>query len=102
MTDVGDRHPAWLSAVGSRNTQGTEMAKLMQICASANDLFGLDENGVAYQYNFKTNNWMRLGHGRRDQGASQGEAQPTIDQGIGLDNRPLPPTASRATDDRFR
>jgi hypothetical protein len=34
------------------------MAKLMQICASENDLFGLDGDGVVYQYNFKTNTWV--------------------------------------------
>ena len=58
------------------------MAKLVQICASANDLFGLDDDGVAYQYNFKTDNWMRLGHGRRDHGTAREEAQPTIDDHI--------------------
>jgi hypothetical protein len=78
------------------------MAKLVQICASANDLFGLDENGVAYQYNFKINNWMSLGHGRRDQGASREEAQPTIDRGIGADHHTPPVTASPAMDDRLR
>ena len=36
--------------------------KLVQICASANDLFGLDRDGVVYQYNFNTNTWMILGH----------------------------------------
>jgi hypothetical protein len=40
--------------------------KLIQICASANDLFGLDGDGVVYQYNFNTNIWMMLGHGRSD------------------------------------
>ena len=42
------------------------MAKLIQICASENDLFGLDGDGMVYQYNFSMNTWMRLGHGRRD------------------------------------
>jgi hypothetical protein len=42
------------------------MAKLIQICASQNDLFGLDGDGVVYQYNFKTNNWMQLDHARSD------------------------------------
>jgi hypothetical protein len=42
------------------------MTKLIQICASANDLFGLDGDGVVYQYNFNTNTWMTLGHGRSD------------------------------------
>jgi hypothetical protein len=29
------------------------VTKLIQICASQNDLFGLDGDGVVYQYNFK-------------------------------------------------
>ena len=39
------------------------MTKLIQICASENDLFGLDADGVVYHYNFNTNGWMRLGSG---------------------------------------
>jgi hypothetical protein len=46
------------------------MAKLIQICASQNDLFGLDGEGVVYQYNFNTNNWLKLDHGRGDRGES--------------------------------
>jgi hypothetical protein len=53
------------------------MTKLVGICASANDLFGLDGDGVVYQYNFNTKTWMSLGQGRssrrelsRDEGAS--------------------------------
>jgi hypothetical protein len=46
------------------------MAKLIQICASQNDLFGLDGDGVVYQYNFNTNSWMRIGRGRNDGGDS--------------------------------
>ena len=42
------------------------MAKLIQICASENDLFGLDSDGVAYHYNFNTNNWVRLGSGTHE------------------------------------
>jgi hypothetical protein len=41
------------------------MTKLIQICASENDLFGLDGNGVVYQFNFKTNEWLKLGGGQR-------------------------------------
>ena len=40
------------------------MPKLVQICASQNDLFGLDLDGQVYQYNFNTSSWMRLGLGR--------------------------------------
>jgi len=36
------------------------MAKLIQICASQNDLFGLDTDGVVYHYNFNTNSWRNL------------------------------------------
>jgi hypothetical protein len=55
------------------------MTKLIQICASANDLFGLDGDGVVYQYNFSTNTWMALGHGRSDRrelSLEEGEAAP--------------------------
>ena len=37
------------------------MGKLIQICASQNDLFGLDGNGIVYQYNFNSNTWRELG-----------------------------------------
>ena len=40
------------------------MAKLIQICASQNDVFGLDDTGTAYQYNFNTSMWMVLGRRR--------------------------------------
>jgi len=46
------------------------MAKLIQICASENDLFGLDGEGVVYHYNFSTNTWLRLGSGQRARGES--------------------------------
>ena len=53
------------------------MGKLLQICASANDLFGLDGDGVVYQYNFNTNSWMGLGRGRsHDGGGGLAERQP--------------------------
>ena len=47
------------------------MAKLIQICASDNDLFGLDDEGSTYHYNFNTENWMRLGRGRASNTASE-------------------------------
>jgi len=50
------------------------MKKLIQICASQNDLFGLDGDGVVYHYNFNTNSWMKLGGGKRDgTGAAEGQ-----------------------------
>jgi hypothetical protein len=47
------------------------MAKLIQICASANDLFGLDDEGTVYHYNFNTEGWVRLGRGSASDGASE-------------------------------
>jgi hypothetical protein len=35
--------------------------KLIQVCASYNNLFGLDEDGQPYTYKFHTNTWTRLG-----------------------------------------
>ena len=44
-------------------------SKLIQICASQNDLFGLDEEGKVFQYNFNMSSWMHLGRGRSADGA---------------------------------
>lgn len=32
----------------------------MQICASQNDLFALDSEGIVYQYDFKAKRWEGL------------------------------------------
>jgi hypothetical protein len=37
------------------------MSKLIQICASQNDLFGLAADGTVYQYNFNSSRWTPLG-----------------------------------------
>jgi hypothetical protein len=55
------------------------MAKLIQICASQNDLFGMDDEGRVYQYNFNTSTWMHLGRGRsisNETPSAQDEAAP--------------------------
>lgn len=73
------------------------MAKLIQICASQNDLFGLDGEGVVYQYNFNTNNWLKLGHGRGERGESpltegqKGSGQPKPDRRSAQERRSRPP-----------
>ena len=36
------------------------MAKFIQICASQDDLFALDEEGDVHQYNFNTKGWVKL------------------------------------------
>ena len=40
------------------------MTRFIQICASQNDLFGLDEVGDVYQYNFNTKTWVQLAQER--------------------------------------
>jgi hypothetical protein len=42
------------------------MTKLIQICASQDDLFALDDNGEVYQYNFSRKAWAKLGANRPD------------------------------------
>lgn len=57
------------------------MVKLIQICASQNDLFGLDAEGVVYHYNFNTSTWMKLSRRRRDDGDSlPGDKQRTVSE----------------------
>jgi hypothetical protein len=66
------------------------MAKLIQICASQNDLFGLDGDGVVHQYNFNTNTWMRIGRGRSDSGDSTSFfVRPNSHIGVPPDAEPL-------------
>jgi hypothetical protein len=60
------------------NTRAT-MAKLIQICASQNDLFGLDSDGLVYQYNFSSKAWIELAPAWDDHGAGStlAEEKPT-------------------------
>ena len=36
------------------------MTKFIQLCASQNDLFALDEEGDVYQYHFNVKAWVKL------------------------------------------
>jgi hypothetical protein len=36
------------------------MTKFVQLCASQNDLFALDEEGDVYQYHFNAKTWVKL------------------------------------------
>ena len=36
------------------------MAKFIQVCASHNALFALDEEGDVYQYHFNSKTWVKL------------------------------------------
>jgi hypothetical protein len=54
------------------------MVKLIQICASQNDLFGLDSDGTVYQYNFNSSTWITLGREWNDQeGVGRAETRST-------------------------
>ena len=54
------------------------MPRLVQICASQNDLFGLAGDGTVYQYNFNSNAWTQLGREWGDrEGVPRAENQPT-------------------------
>jgi hypothetical protein len=66
------------------------MAKLIQICASQNDLFGLDEGGQVYQYNFNTGHWMDLGRGRSTRSESPSSAEAGSSAGQVRSRRPPP------------
>jgi hypothetical protein len=51
------------------------MAKFIQICASQNDLFALDQEGGIHQYNFNTKTWAPLALDRSDEGPSRSDRQ---------------------------
>jgi len=48
------------------------VAKFIQICASQDDLFALDEKGNIYQYNFNTKTWVKLVASRSDEESNTG------------------------------
>ena len=49
------------------------MAKFIQICASQNDLFALDQEGGIHQYNFNTKTWEQLALDRSDEGPARSD-----------------------------
>jgi len=49
-------------------TSSEAPAKFIQICASQNDLFALDEEGNIYQYNFNAKTWEELVANRSHEG----------------------------------
>jgi hypothetical protein len=53
------------------------MAKFIQICASQNDLFALDQDGGIHQYDFNTKTWHPLAPARGE------EAPPRRDRRAG-------------------
>jgi hypothetical protein len=54
--DVVDAHSINGSEEGKRKT----VAKFIQICASRDDLFALDEEGNIYKHNFSAQTWVQL------------------------------------------
>ncbi len=77
----------WAGSVVRRaRERERRMAKLIQICASQNDLFGLDADGVVYHYNFNTNSWIKLDRRQQD-AASAAESQPMAPHEEGLKGR---------------
>ncbi|MGH7277689.1 MAG: hypothetical protein ACREJG_03290 [Candidatus Rokuibacteriota bacterium] len=51
------------------------MSIFIQICASQDDLFALDEKGDVYQYNFHTKTWVQLAESRSKE-ESPGDRHP--------------------------
>ena len=46
--------------MSARGADGRRSSKFVQICASRNDLFALDEDGDIHQYNFTAKSWELL------------------------------------------
>jgi hypothetical protein len=52
---------SWGSAPqAAADAQEQTTGRFIQICASQNDLFALDEHGDIYRYNFSTKTWVTL------------------------------------------
>jgi hypothetical protein len=68
------------------------MKKFLQICASHDDLFALDEEGDVYQYNFNTRRWLQLLSSRGRGPGTGGESE--AEHGV----RPTPASSNAAED----
>ena len=49
------------------------VARIVQICASQNDLFGLDDAGIVHQYDFSAKTWRQLAAARSTEASARGE-----------------------------
>ena len=59
--------------MSTRAEDARHTAKFVQICASRNDLFALDEEGDIHQYNFTAKAWEQLAVGRSSEGPDRAE-----------------------------
>jgi hypothetical protein len=64
------------------------MPRLIQICASQNDLFGLAGDGAVYQYNFNSNTWTQLGREWGDREGVPRAESPSTTKGRGATASP--------------
>jgi len=60
------------------------VAKFIQICASQNDLFALDEQGNVHQYNFTANEWEKLVASRSQESPERSDQRNTRRAPTGL------------------
>ena len=66
---ISEYHDSDAQQVGTVSQAPT--TKFIQICASQNDLFALDEGGNIFQYNFNTKAWLELVASRSYEGHAQ-------------------------------
>ena len=67
--NISEHHDGDLQRVGAVGTVSqAPTTKFIQICASQNDLFALDEEGNIYQYNFNARAWLKLVASRSHEG----------------------------------
>jgi len=65
MMNISEHHNGNSQRLG---TVSQAPAKFIQICASQDDLFALDDAGSIHQYNFSAKTWVRLVASRSHEG----------------------------------
>ena len=58
LTEPASR--ALAAEASRRRLEEQPVTKFIQICASQDDLFALDEEGNVHQYNFNAQTWVKL------------------------------------------
>lgn len=64
------------------------MAKFIQICASQDDVFALDDRGDVYRYNFNVKAWAKLIADRRSEEEMPGARVWSAGDGVAVPREP--------------
>ena len=73
-----------------------EATKFIQLCASQNDLFALDDSGEVYRYDFNAKSWVQLVGRRKPPETRIGSKSGSTGEAVAGQDGPPPSPSRRA------